>query len=324
MPPQDPAPAPAPAQPEQAPAPVQPEAAVQPTTATEAPFTPSTPARKPREAEGGGMGLLVPFLILPLLLWAILATAIAFFLYNRLVSQPPSLFEQFPDNAGDAQGVKHGKVTRWDPKRALKPLPDNLHVNLKETIRLGALEVTPLSVQRKKMRIFVETFDKAEYLPCDCLVLNLRITNRSEDYSFAPMDNYFDRKSSGKGDNVPLTILQAGKVNFFGGPASWFPLQGRRDPRDLREWLEGRQNEAKMLAPGRQMDTFVCTNGDDTNTAEYLFGVDKNGKKVGKPYSGKLLWRVHLRRGLIEYNGRQLPAQCVIGVDFDSKDIKGG
>jgi hypothetical protein len=322
-PPLEPAPAPAPS--EQATVPAQQEA-VQPTAATEAPFTPSTPTRKAREGEGGGMGLLVPFLILPLLLWAIGATAIAVFLYNRLVSIPSNSFDRFLDDTGDNQGVKHRKVSRWSPKRALRPLPDNLLVNLKGTIRLGALEVTPLSVVRRKVKIFTEGAEgKPEFLPHDCLVLNLRITNRAEDYSFAPMDNYFDRVSTGKGDDVPLTILQAGKANFFGGPAKWYPLNGQRQPGERRDWLVGRTNvDREGLQPGKSMDTLVCTNGDDPRTVEYLFGVDKDGNKVGKPYSGKMLWRVHLRRGLIEYEGRQLPAQCVIGVEFDSKDIKKG
>jgi hypothetical protein len=40
------------------------------------------------------------------------------------------------------------------------------------------------------------------------------------------------------------------------------------------------------------------------------------------PYSGNFVWRVHVRRGLIEHKGRKLPAAAVIGVEFTDKDIK--
>jgi hypothetical protein len=48
----------------------------------------------------------------------------------------------------------------------------------------------------------------------------------------------------------------------------------------------------------------------------------KGGQKVRQPYKGPLLWRVRVRRGLIDWKGRLVSATAVIGVEFTDRDIK--
>jgi hypothetical protein len=59
------------------------------------------------------------------------------------------------------------------------------------------------------------------------------------------------------------------------------------------------------------METFVCTDGFDAKAAEAVEG-----------YHGPLLWRVHVRRGLVHVNGHDKPAGAVIGVEFTDADYR--
>jgi hypothetical protein len=60
------------------------------------------------------------------------------------------------------------------------------------------------------------------------------------------------------------------------------------------------------------LETFVSTDGRDPRLEEQL-----------KTYHGPLLYRVHLRRGLVKRaKGDEVPATAVIGVHFTTEDIK--
>jgi len=295
----------------------------------EQPFTTEpTPARPRTSSSGGGLGLFFPLFVMPLILYAIGMTLAAGFLYLRLISIPTNAnpFEQMPDVDGDNPGVKFNKklTLRFGKQDALAPLPERQIIGLNDTLRIGDLEVTPLRIERRMVRIFDERQGdngEPEPLPTAPLVLTLRVKNCAEDYSFVPLDNYFDRYWNGKSGSAPLTILQAGAHNFFGGPAKWAPLKREGNRREFREWLEGRKNVDPIgLKPGESTETFVCTDGADEATVRHLFGEDLQRKKVGRPYQGNLLWRVQLRRGLIELGGKRYPATCVIGVRFTSRD----
>jgi hypothetical protein len=227
---------------------------------------------------------------------------------------PPSLFDQMPDVEGDDPGVRTPKMSlQFKKADALAPLPEHMHVKLTETLQVGDLEVTPLKVERKVVAVNVEGADDAEPCRWDSLVLHLRLKNLSTSYRFTPIDNYFDRHWDGRAGSAPLTVLVAGSSQFFGGPAKW---AARADRTTRREWVEGRKNgDPKGIGPGESVETITCTDGEDQRCAATLFG--------RRPYQGKLLWRVHLRRGLIEHKGRELPATCVVGVEFSSKDYGG-
>jgi hypothetical protein len=279
----------------------------------------------PRGREGRGVNWFLPLVLLPLILYAAAATAVAAYLYTNWRPSQPSLFDQLPDVEGDAPGVrKDRKRVRLNISRelALRPLPEHLHVRLGDTIQVGDLQVTPRRVERRKIALLTETApDRPEPSPADALVLTLSLKNCSADYSFTPLDNYFDRMWKPGDESVPLTVLVAGQEAFFGGPARWFPADGERNQRNrrgVRQWLQGRKaNDTAGLAPGDSAETIVATDGWNEKAAAYLFGTDAEGQRVGAPYRGKLLWRVQLRRGLVPWRGREMPATTVIGVEFD-------
>src|SRR5262245_46999821 len=282
--------------------------------------------RPPRVPSGGG-GWFLPLVFLPLLLYAVLATVAAVMLYSRQPQAPPSPFEAMPDDAGDTPGVRKGRPEgslKWTRHTATADLPEKLRVPLGETLRVGDLEVTPLRVERARKEVITGTY-RPEKCDHDSLVLHLRLKNVAADYSFTPLDNYFDRKwKPGDGGSPPLTQLQAGPQRFFGGPAQWVPRDTGR--KGHRERVAGRPDyDPDGLQPGEEVEQFVCTDGgtnrEGGEAALHLFGgtEPKTGKRVA-PYAGPLLWRVHLRRGLFEWKGRRLPAAAVVGVEFTDKD----
>jgi hypothetical protein len=278
----------------------------------------------PRE-DSTRVNWFVPLVFIPLVLYALIATAAAGFLYLRIQAEGrvrPDIWEQMPDVDGDVTGIrfksKAGGVLKFNRQKATTPLPERLRVKLRETLQIGDLEVTPTTVERKRVKVFVETYEKPEPCGHDSLVLTLEMRNLSDEYAFTPLDNYFDRHWDGKGEQAPLTVLVAGPAQFFGGPARWYPLKRDRGKRQFRQWvnLEGRKDvDREGLAPGASGVYQVCTDGGDQSVMTRLFGV--------RPYQGKMLWRVQVRRGLIEHKGRRLPAAAVIGVEFTAKQIDG-
>jgi hypothetical protein len=256
---------------------------------------------------------------IPLVLYAIAATAVAGYLYVLLRSAPPSIFDRMPDVEGDTPGVRKEKPRArllFTRDLALRSLPEHLHVPLGQTIQIGDLQVTPKKVERRTIGLLAETApDRPEPSPHEALVLTLHLKNTATDYAFTPLDNYFDRSwKPGSDESVPLTVLQAGKEAFFGGPAKWFPLRRDVGKRQVREWLQGRKNIDRVgLRPGEETETIVATDGWDPVVATYLFGTEGGST----PYRGKLLWRVQVRRGLVPWRGKEVPATAVIGVEFD-------
>jgi hypothetical protein len=282
----------------------------------ESPTLTSARARRERKGIGGLAFLLMVFL--PTLLWALGASAMCYWLYAQLTNvNRTSPFDQLPDD-GDDRGIKPKKrqVGRLNVDRAFatRPLPTHLKVKLGETIRVGDLEVTPTRVARGKVAVMMEGYPRHEPCSHESLVLYLKLKNVADDYAFAPLDNYFDRQSRGIGQ-VPLTVLQAGRQAYFGGPAKWVPLLRPVEEKKVREWVKGRKNTDRVgLQPGEETESFVCTDGDDARAAEYLFG--------RRPYKGELLWRVHVRRGAIEHKGKRVSATAVVGVMFTDRDYK--
>jgi hypothetical protein len=172
------------------------------------------------------------------------------------------------------------------------------------------------------MNMMVAGYTRAEPLEHDSLVLYLKLKNVAGDYAFTPLDNYFDRQWKGAGP-APLTVLQAGGKDFFGGPAPWISAIEARQKSKRREWVDGRKNIDRVgVLPGEEKEGFVCTDGSDGKVARFLFGNEASGRSVGN-YRGPLLWRVHLRRGKIIRNGKPYSATAVIGVQFTDKDYAG-
>jgi hypothetical protein len=313
----------------------------------ELPTAPPSSRRKPQRSS------IVPILVIfSLFSYAILVTVVAVILYLRVMADkaPPSPLDQLPDIDGDAHGVKKSNVT-WDIRDEFKlAMPDRLKVGLGEKLQVGDLEIEPYRVERRRVDVLDEgSKGKKEQMDFDSVVLHLRLRNTSSNSSFVPLDPYFDRgmrhpgavparpaEADGpdalaryeEGSNgywekwtdkkvgypqggPPLTLLEVGERRYFGSSSDWY--ERNRDPglRLRRAWVEGRSDLPQYLDPGKTLDTFVSTDGRDSRLQEQL-----------KTYHGPLLYRVHLRRGLVtRSDGKQVSATAVIGVRFTTDDI---
>jgi hypothetical protein len=284
-----------------------------------------SPAR--RTARAGG-SWFIPLVFVPLVVYAVGATALVGWSIYKInhVQEQQNPFEQLPDDGDDAGVTKNRrKIIRQFPytdRFATLPLSADQRLGLNDTRRFGVLEVTPLRVERKRIAIIVGTRDqKAEPCRYDSLVLHLKLRNVSADQSFTPLDNNFDRQWKPGAGVMPLTYLEANGHRFF-GPAKWVPSDRRN--RSNTEYIEGRALSDQVgLEPNEQAESFVCTDGDDEQAARLLFGGHK-AQGASAPCAGPFLWRVRLRRGLIEWRGKEHSATTVIGVEFTRSDIRQG
>ncbi len=272
------------------------------------------PARRPAlSAPIAGNSLGFWILILSLVSYSILATVfVVILLVRQNLAGPGNLLRELPDVDGDTPGGQRKKVSwKVDEKIHRLPIPAEQRVGLNQTIQVGDLEITPRKVERKTVRVFVENWAEPEKCNNPSLVLHLRLRNVSSDFRFAPLDNYFDRHFNPRsGDSKPLTCLEICGKTFYGGPARWYPRDRDPNKRLNREWVEARQPVAEPLNPGQACDIFVCTDGNDETVSPTL-----------AECQGTLLWRVHLRRGLVRVAGRDVPATAVIGVPFRKREI---
>jgi hypothetical protein len=315
----------APPSPEEAAAP-QPEATPQPETEAFTPAAPAAPRPARRKEQGTPWFMILVFS--PLLLYAIVITVFAVLLYRHeqdVEQQLRNRFEMLPD-VGDNPGVQKGKkstrIDNYKSTLATMPLPAHLCTTLDpqgktEPIRIGDLQITPTRVTRERMKVITDGFERPEPRPADSLVLYLNMKNLSSEYAFAPLDNYFDRYWRGQGQVPPLTQLEVGdKYRFYGGPAHWYP---RGDKDNRREWIKGRKGfEPDLLQPGEEREFFVCTDGGDAKGVLNLFG-ESDGEQVRPAYHGAFLWRIRVRRGLVQINDKQYSATAVVGVKFTDK-----
>jgi hypothetical protein len=248
---------------------------------------------------------LLPLLFIPLISYSILATIAATLLYMEKQRQVHPL-EAIPVQ-GENKGASHTKTSSFKWPDPAQSLPDKLKVELGQSIRIGDLEVIPEKVERRQIQ-YESTIKNAsqDATQFDVLALVLRLRNISKDVVFKPMDPYFTRQWRPKnGGLMPYTFLSMGDQTVYGGPLS---LQEMHDHH--LEIVD--QNLNQELRPSEEMTTFVCTNPEDP--VERIL----KQRKDKEP----LIWRVQVRRGLVQVHNREIPATAVIGVQFSQENIQ--
>jgi hypothetical protein len=278
---------------------------------------PSPPVLRSAPRPSRSASWLFALVIVPLISYSILSTAMIALLLQRPTS--PNSLEILPDLEGDNRGATRlkPKTLRYPvPPPETTPVPPHLRGSLNQTIVVGDLEVTPLRVVQKRISFRTGENGIPEPAPEDCLALYLHLRNRSEDVVFKPLDRFFTRwwKASGSGEVPPFTILEMGSKKFYGGPIKWAPSVGEEEQRrEAIETIIG-QDLDRELKPGEEMTTFICTDPAD------------HAVKALASYQGPLLWRVQVRRGLVKWrtsrgSDREDPATTVVGIDFHAQDV---
>lgn len=274
-----------------APAPSPPH--VQAGTSEHAPglFTESPPAAASPDADLASFApqrrvedrsMLGPILLIFLVPYAIFTTAfIGYLLYTWPRDNP---LKYLPDSAPKGQPrlqVKHDYQLDPDMKTALG-----------QSIRVGAIEVTPMHVK--------QTADND-------LVLVFKAKNVSSNLVFAPLDqDHLKFSKSSLDSGRPYTFVErisAGKEKLnkiYGGDLDFYRGAPGREQR-----FDGE------IGPGEE--AFVRI----TSYEEYRKREVPNFVKAPE----KLVWRVQVRRGLVRVEGKDVPATTVIGIEFTARDI---
>ncbi|MBY0524133.1 MAG: hypothetical protein K2R98_12080 [Gemmataceae bacterium] len=250
------------------------------------------------------------------LLMMLLAIKYAVAFYNA----PRSPMEQLPDT-GDPKASK-ANVQVYRRIVPTSELPPNLITELGKPIKIGDLEVTPKKVEQKRVTFRNRLDDpnsptaQRDTQEEESLVLHLDFTNVSKGTQFRPTDAAFDYQWRDRTDSeniMPYTFLTVNGIRYCGA----FPRL-RKDDRlnsagndNLRiSYIEGQEQDRKILKPGESSSTVIVTEPKDPVTT------------MLRAHKGKLLWRVHLRRGLVKHDDKDVSATAVIGVEFDKEQIQ--
>ncbi len=258
------------------------------------------------QRSGPGMGFYI------LLGYAVLMTAMT--LYGFLFRygtqlDPGHPLSTIPDNFGEFPAAERKKVSQLN--RIIEgDLPPEQIVALGKKLEIGQLEIEPLKVETRHLT--VHSLQKSgretkRTTQAEAVVLTLRIRNTSDDLTIYPMDPAFTRKFIGTTDEPkPGTALVVGKDIFRGGEIAW-PPAGRFAAE--REFEELQQQDAVPLKPHESREYIVFTAAEN-----------RIAKKV-MDSNEPMLWRVQVRRGVIDFKDAEVPVTAIVGVEFKSSDV---
>ncbi len=242
-------------------------------------------AMRSRVSQARKAGNVAPTLLVFLVPYAIFTTAfLAYLLYTW-----PKLeaFEWLTD-----PNKKNPTKAVYLPKHDL-PIPAKLKVPLKDTIRVGQMEITPLKVLRT---------------PQGDLVLEFKARNVSTNLVMKPLDStFFDEGKSNSGKAGCFTFLEqpGGKESsrIYGGHLEF--LKGNNQVKIDDERWPGLQRDEECIV-------HLSTDPGD-ETRERVQSILKS--------DAKYQWRLQFRRGTAAVHGVELPVTAVIGIEFSQSEI---
>jgi hypothetical protein len=273
---------------------------------------PSEEERKPASAgrsRAPAKSGVSPVVLLLVAGYALVATALAAYgLFFKTSGGPDTghPLSTIPDNFGEFDPATRKKVTQYKfPVDG--ELPPAQRAKLGEKIAIDDLEIQPLRVEKRRLEIRTESADGKETATAwsagKALVLTLHIKNTSPDLSLFPMDPAFTRQAT-RADQ-PITRVVVNKSTVFAGGAIPWPF-GEKVKRKLDVQ---QQNDYVALPPGESREYVVFTDA----RADIISAVEAAKSEIE--------WRVQVRRGPVEYRGREVPVTAVIGVEFTAADV---
>jgi hypothetical protein len=272
----------------------------------EAAARPGRPSRaKAAAAPSGGISKPIFFGVAAYALVMTLVAIYGLFIKSGDKVDPGHPLSTIPDSFGEFDPVKRKQVSQYKfPVDG--ELPGTLRAGLGSKIEVGQLEIEPVKVEARPLKIVTEG-KKQQYNETTkgrALVLQLKVKNTSNDLAIFPMDPAFLRKPKGDDKQVP-TRLVVGKQTFLGGAIDWPTATNV-----TRRYEEQQAGDATPLKPGETRDYVVFTN------------VDPKLIEAVHAATETLQWRIQIRRGLIEYRGKDVPVTAIIGVEFKPSDVK--
>jgi hypothetical protein len=209
-----------------------------------------------------------------------------------------------PDSFGEFDPVSRKQVSQYKfPVDG--ELPANQRAGLGGKIEIGQLAIEPVKLESRPLKVITEGKQEKPLMKTlpKALVMQLRITNTSGEFSIFPMDPALTRKA--RIDDKPATRLVVGKQIFYGGGIEWPVATNVK-----RKYEEQQEKDWTPLKPGESRDYVVFTDSD------------RQILKAVTDLNDTILWRVQVRRGLIQFKGKDIPVTAMIGVEFKSSDVK--
>jgi hypothetical protein len=176
------------------------------------------------------------------------------------------------------------KTVNSSPVGALPPLPEENVASLRNAIRLGDVEVTPMGIVVTRLDL-VRSIDPAAWRreKSASLVLILNLKNISKDRTFAPLESRFVREQTSATDRSTIATSRGQGINLF-------PLAVDS------EWSIVGQ-EFTVLKPGESVETVIAS---EPGAAGRL--------------TDHMTWHVRLRIGPYRTD--------VLGVRFNKDDVE--
>ena len=222
---------------------------------------------------------LATLLLVFLIPYALVATGVIAWLLWKQAHDPAHPLEWLLDQQPSDGGPKQIKHDL--------PLSDRQKTSLLQSIKVGdVVELTPLHIMLAPKG--------------DSIEMTIQLRNISTDLRFNPLPRSFLVRNQG------YTFLEFGKHRIYGGRLSYQKTLGFWA--HLREFLgKERPPFEGVLDPGEEMVATLSTSPRDEGTVRKL-----------SDYRGPMLWRLEVRRGLVEIGGKAVSATAVVGVAFDS------
>jgi phage FluMu protein Com len=214
--------------------------------------------------------------------------ATLFILYLIFFAPPRS--DPLENLRDPAPNPAKGGAKRVERPKHDQPLASRWHTTLGKPIQAGSLLVTPQKIRLKD----------------GDLQLVLRVKNTSAHAAFEPIHPSFVKLDFRDPEIKPYSFIEAkGKSieNVYGMDPSY-----HRDPEGLKDW-----SGSTTLRPGEEIT--ITLNTYERYRAQHVATIVKSGDDF--------TWRVHVRRGFVRVDNRDVSATMVIGVDFSSTDIEG-
>ncbi len=163
------------------------------------------------------------------------------------------------------------------------PIPPENLTQLGRSLRIGEIEVTPLEIEAGPVALIHAIHPGTSRREDDCLILRLRLANRSADRTFSPLDRNFVRDRD-------LRMFDPYIAAAGGQSIRLFPLAIES------EWRI-RGQIFPELKPGETAETLVVA---EPGSAEQM--------------AGEMTWRIRVRTGVYRSD--------MIGVEFNQDQVQ--
>jgi hypothetical protein len=216
---------------------------------------------------------------------SILTLALMWLLWSGRVPRPAAPETPAPESAAAEKAAAEApsRAAPSDAESPPPPLPAENVAALGKPIRLGDLQITPLSVEARTVEL-VRTIDsRARRRENECLVLQLGFLNLSKNQTFSPLDRLLVRDRELRSFDPYIATSEGPNIRLFPlALDSEWSILGQSFP---------------VLAPGQSARTFIAAEPGS----------------AGQP-SDEMTWRLPLRIGVYRSD--------MLGVRFTKAEVR--